>query len=90
MQILLAAFLTLIAASLGFLSPPNGFDTLSTVLVMYIFMGIAGGLFNKIAEKLVGGTQPLGLVFIASALFPGVCHFIGYNLNTISIAEGSS
>eukprot|EP00918_Siedleckia_nematoides_P007585 GHVU01016432.1.p1 GENE.GHVU01016432.1~~GHVU01016432.1.p1 ORF type:complete len:620 (+),score=131.83 GHVU01016432.1:2719-4578(+) len=92
-QILGMAFLTLVFACFGFLSPANRGALLQALLLLFTFMGFPAGYvsarFNKLFEG--GETRRSAKVTLLTALlFPGISFTVFFLLNTMLWAKRST
>jgi len=89
-QVFAMCMLTLIFAALGFLSPANRGSLMTTLLLLYVFMGILAGYFSARCYKMFGGTNWQRETLQTALLFPTVNFAIFFLLNLLVWHEGSS
>ena len=82
--------LTLIFAALGFLSPANRGSLMTTLLLLYVFMGILAGYFSARCYKMFGGDNWQRQTLQTALLFPTVNFVVFFMLNLLVWNEGSS
>ena len=89
-QIISMTLLTLFFACLGFLSPAHRGGLLTTMLLLYVFMGVFGGYTSARFYKMFGGNNwkrnALGTAFIV----PGSIFSIFFVINLFIWSEESS
>lgn len=77
-------------AMLGFLSPAHRGGLLTTMLLLFVFMGIFGGFYSARMYKLFKGESWKSNTLVTALLFPGVCFAMFFLLNFFLVAERSS
>ena len=70
-QLFFMAFVTLVFAALGFLSPSNRGSLMTVVLFFYVFFGIVAGYVSARFYKMLGGEAWKRNVFFTAFLIPG-------------------
>lgn len=89
-QVFAMSLLTLLFAALGFLSPANRGALMTTLLLLFVFMGIFGGYYSARTYKSFNEIKWKQNTFLVALGFPGVC-FIGLLvLNSVIAGEKSS
>eukprot|EP00494_Astrolonche_serrata_P028892 UN29159 len=93
-QIFTMVFLTLIFAALGFLSPANRGALMTTLLLLYVFMGVFAGYYSARVYKMFqvqsNQTDWRGNTMLTAFLFPGVVFTMFFILNLFVWGEKSS
>merc|ERR1719150_2719074 len=89
-QVFAMSLLTLIFAALGFLSPANRGALMTTLLLLFVFMGIFAGYFSARTYKLFNEHDWKKNTLMVALGFPGTCFFLFVFLNTIIAGEKSS
>merc|ERR1719245_2683181 len=89
-QVFAMCLLTLIFAALGFLSPANRGSLMTTLLLLYVFMGIVAGFFSARCYKMFGETNWQAQTLQTALLFPTVNFVVFFLLNLCVWHEGSS
>lgn len=89
-QLTIMAVLTLIAASLGFLSPANKGALLSSVLFFFVLMGMPAGYVSGRFCKLVKEPNHFKATMYTGILVPGVCFAVFFAVNLVAWAKQSS
>lgn len=89
-QVFAMCLLTLIFAALGFLSPANRGSLMTTLLLLYVFMGILAGFFSARCYKMFGETNWQAQTLQTALLFPTVNFVVFFLLNLCVWHEGSS
>lgn len=82
--------LTLVFAALGFLSPANRGSLMTTLLLLYVFMGIFAGYFSARTYKMFGETSWQKQTLQTALLFPTINFIVFFILNLFVWHEGSS
>merc|ERR1719295_1796328 len=82
-QVFAMCMLTLIFAALGFLSPANRGSLMTTLLLLYVFMGILSGYFSARCYKMFGGENWQRETLQTALLFPTVNFTIFFLLNLL-------
>jgi len=94
LQLFVMVFLTLIFAALGFLSPANRGALMTTLLLLYVFMGIFSGYYSarlyKTFQAQTKETDWGGNVLLTALLFPGMVFTMFFILNLLLWGEKSS
>lgn len=88
-QLLGMAVVTLIFASIGFLSPANRGSLMIAILLLYVLMGVTAGYGSSRAYKMFKGKKWQKCTLFAAMLYPGISFFIFFVLNLVVWAEGS-
>lgn len=70
-QIVSMVFVTLVFACLGFLSPATRGGLMTSMLVMYVFMGTPAGFVASRMYKMFGGEQWKSNVLLTACFIPG-------------------
>ena len=82
-QICIMTLVSLVFACLGFLSPPNRGALMTTVLVLYVFLGMVAGYVSARLYKTMGGLQWKSNVLMTAFLYPGIVFGIFFFLNMV-------
>lgn len=90
LQLTVMAVLTLIFATLGFLSPSNRGALLSSVLVFFVLMGLPAGYTAARLAKLLKDENPYRTAMLTGTLFPGVCFAVFFWVNIVAWSKQSS
>jgi len=89
-QVFAMVLLTLVFAALGFLSPANRGALMTTLLLLFVFMGIFGGYYSARTYKSFNELNWKRNTILVALGFPGIC-FIGLlGLNFVIAGEKSS
>ncbi|KRZ12269.1 Transmembrane 9 superfamily member 2 [Trichinella zimbabwensis] len=88
-QILCMAFVTLVLACLGFLSPARRGALMTCGVVLYICFGFVNGYVSATFYKAFGGTLWKKNIFLSAVLCPGII-FAGFFLCNIILWSQSS
>jgi len=89
-QIFTMVFLTLIFAALGFLSPANRGALMTTLLLLFVFMGVFAGYYSARVYKMFGKGDWRSNTIFTALLFPGVVFSIFFVLNLFIWGQKSS
>lgn len=89
-QLLMMAFVLIIFAALGFLSPANRGGMVTALLLLYVFMGSFAGYYSSRLYKLWGGKAWKRNTLITAFFFPGVIGGTAFILNFFVWSTGSS
>ncbi|KAJ3216498.1 hypothetical protein HDU67_009365 [Dinochytrium kinnereticum] len=89
-QILSMAFVTLIFAVLGFLSPSSRGSLTTVMLVFYVVFGSFAGYYSARIYKMFGGESWKLNVILTAFFFPGLLFSIFIVLNFFLVASKSS
>lgn len=89
-QLIAMTFCTMICALLGLTSPANRGALLTTLLLLYVFMGFFSGYTSARIYKLFGGKEWKTNTFLTAFFYPGVMGAIFLFINSIVAVEGSS
>eukprot|EP00485_Elphidium_margaritaceum_P001540 CAMPEP_0202686920 /NCGR_PEP_ID=MMETSP1385-20130828/2674_1 /ASSEMBLY_ACC=CAM_ASM_000861 /TAXON_ID=933848 /ORGANISM="Elphidium margaritaceum" /LENGTH=632 /DNA_ID=CAMNT_0049341601 /DNA_START=80 /DNA_END=1978 /DNA_ORIENTATION=- len=89
-QVFVMCLLTLVFAALGFLSPANRGSLMTTLLLMYVFMGIFAGYFSARCYKMFGETNWQKQTLLTALLYPSINFAVFFVLNLLVWHEGSS
>jgi transmembrane 9 superfamily protein 2/4 len=82
--------LTLFFTALGFLSPAHRGGLLTTILVLFVFMGIFAGYTSARLFKMFGGVPWKRNALGTAMIFPGTCFCMFFFINFFLITEESS
>ena len=77
------AVLTLLFAALGFLSPANRGSLMTTLLLLYVFMGIFAGYYSARCYKMFGETDWQRQTLQTALLFPGLNFLVFFALDLL-------
>jgi len=89
-QIFTMVFLTLIFAALGFLSPANRGALMTTLLLLFVFMGVFAGYYSARIYKMFGQTDWRANTLMTALLFPAVVFTVFFILNLFVWGKKSS
>jgi len=89
-QLIGMSIITLFFAVLGFLSPANRGGLMTSMLLLFVLMGIFAGFASTLLGKVLGLDDWRKLSFATSFAFPGVCFGIFFILNAMVWGEKSS
>jgi transmembrane 9 superfamily protein 2/4 len=89
-QVALSAFVTLIFACIGFLSPANRGALMIVLVLLFVFMGVPGGYTAARTYKMLGETSWQKTIVLQSTLFPVFIFAIFFGLNLIVWHAGST
>ena len=90
MQLVAMTGSTLGFALLGFMSPANRGGLLTSLLLLYVFMGSVGGYWSATLYKLFGGISWKTNFLLTALLFPGGMFTLFTVVDIVAIYEGSS
>jgi transmembrane 9 superfamily protein 2/4 len=90
MQILAMTLATMVCALLGLTSPDNRGGLVTTLLMLYVFMGSFAGYGSARIYKLFNGKEWKRNTFLTATLFPGVMGCIFLFINFFVASYGSS
>merc|ERR550534_699450 len=89
-QVFAMALLTLIFAVLGFLSPANRGALMTTLLLLFVFMGVFAGYFSARTYKSFDEVNWKRNTLMEALGFPGVCFTCFIALNFVVMGETHS
>lgn len=89
-QIFAMVFLTLIFAALGFLSPANRGALMTTLLLLFVFMGVFAGYYSARVYKMFGQSDWRSNTMLTALFFPGVVFTMFFVLNLFVWGKKSS
>lgn len=89
-QVIGMSFLTLIFASLGFLSPAHRGGLLTTMILLFVFMGTWAGYASARVYKMFGGEMWKRNTVGTALFFPGLCFGVFFTINLSLYFEDSS
>ncbi|CAA2965677.1 transmembrane 9 superfamily member 9-like [Olea europaea subsp. europaea] len=81
---------TMIFASLGFLSPSNRGGLMTAMLLLWVFMGLFAGYASACLYKMFKGTEWKKITLKTAFMFPGIIFAIFFVLNGLIWGEKSS
>nr|XP_043623473.1 transmembrane 9 superfamily member 7-like [Erigeron canadensis] len=81
---------TMIFASLGFLSPSNRGGLMTAMVLLWVFMGLFGGYASARIYKMFKGTEWKKNTLKTSFMFPGILFAVFFVLNALIWGEKSS
>lgn len=84
------ALCTMICALFGLTSPSNRGGFLTTLLMLYVFMGSVAGFASARVYKLFNGKEWKNNTFLAATFYPGLMGAIFLGINSFVALEGSS
>jgi len=82
--------LTMAFALLGFLSPANRGGLMTSVLMLFVFLGSFAGYFSASLYKTFGGKDWKKNTLLTAMLLPGTCFSMFFVLNLFIWKDGSS
>jgi len=89
-QVFAMGLLTLVFAALGFLSPANRGALMTTLLLLFVFMGIFGGYYSARTYKSFNELNWKRNTILVALGFPGICFMGLLCLNFVIAGEKSS
>lgn len=89
-QLLAMTFCTMICALLGLLSPDNRGGLLTSLLLIFVFMGAFAGYWSARVYKLFHGKEWKRSTMLTAVLYPGIIGTIFLCVNAIIFQQGSS
>ena len=89
-QIQVMTVCTMVCALFGLTSPSNRGGLLTTLLLLYVFMGSFAGYASARVYKLLDGKQWKQCTALTATLFPGIIGAIFLSINLVVALEGSS
>ncbi|ETO09211.1 Endosomal P24A protein precursor, partial [Reticulomyxa filosa] len=89
-QVIAMSFLTIIFAALGFLSPASRGSLMTTLLILYVTLGILAGYYSARVYKMFAETDWQKQTLQTAFLFPGVNFAVFFILNLFIWHEGST
>jgi len=89
-QVFGMALVTLLFAILGFLSPANRGGLMTAMLLLFVFMGVAGGFFSSRLFKMFKGTSWKRNTLLTAFLFPGIVFGVFLILNLLIWGQKSA
>ena len=89
-QVISMTLVTLAFACLGFLSPATRGGLMTSMLVMFVFLGTPAGFVASRMYKMFGGEQWKANVMSTALFFPGLIFGIFFCLNLVLWAKESS
>lgn len=89
-QLIGMCFLTLIFASLGFLSSAHRGGLVTTMLLLFVFMGVSSGFVSARLYKLFGGEHWKRNTLGSAVFLPGACFLVFFVVNLFLWGEGST
>lgn len=89
-QILAMTLCTMVCALLGLTSPSNRGGLLTTLLMLYVFMGSFAGYASARVYKLFNGKEWKRNTILTATFYPGVMGVIYLSINSFVAANGSS
>jgi len=89
-QLIGMSIITLFFAVLGFLSPANRGGLMTSMLLLFVLMGIFAGLAATYLGKIFGLEDWRKISFATSIAFPGLSFGIFFILDTMLMGEASS
>mmetsp|Transcript_3564 Transcript_3564/g.7394 ORF Transcript_3564/g.7394 Transcript_3564/m.7394 type:complete len:636 (+) Transcript_3564:47-1954(+) len=89
-QILAMTICTMVCALFGLTSPSNRGGMLTTLLMLYVFMGSFAGYASARVYKLFNGKEWKRNTFLTAIFFPGVIGTIFLGINAFVVSYGSS
>jgi len=89
-QLIACAFVVLICACLGFLSPANRGVLLTAMLLLFVFMGIFAGYFSSRCYKMCKGVDWKMNTVMTAMWFPAIVFGVFFFLNLFLWGEHSS
>lgn len=89
-QILAMTLATMVCALFGLTSPANRGGLLTTLLMLYVFMGSFAGYASARVYKLFNGKEWKKNTLLTAMFFPGIIGVIFLSINTFVAYNGSS
>lgn len=89
-QILAMTLCTMVCAVFGLTSPANTGGLITTLLLLFVFMGSFAGYSSARVYKLFGGKEWKKNTFLTASLYPGVMGVIFIAINSFVAFGGSS
>nr|XP_004225567.1 LOW QUALITY PROTEIN: transmembrane 9 superfamily member 2-like [Ciona intestinalis] len=89
-QVISMAFITLVFACLGFLSPANRGALGTTTVIVFVCLGTVAGYVSARLYKTLGGEKWKTNVMMTSFLISGIIFVVFFLMNLILWGEGSS
>ncbi|KAJ1660828.1 Transmembrane 9 super member 2 [Dispira simplex] len=89
-QLFYMAVITLVFASLGFLSPSNRGSLTTMLICFYVLFSSAAGYNSARVYRMLGGTQIKRTVLLSACLVPGFLFTTMFGLNFFLISSHSS
>ncbi|GAB5353843.1 hypothetical protein AAMO2058_000068800 [Amorphochlora amoebiformis] len=89
-QLIGMSIVTLFFAVLGFLSPANRGGLMTSMLLLFVLMGIFAGFAATYLAKIFGMEDWRGISFATSICFPGIAFVVFFILNAMVWGEKSS
>jgi len=89
-QVMGMGVLTLVFACLGFLSPAHRGGLLTTMLLLFVFMGVFAGFTSSRLYKMFGGLHWKSNTVGTAFFVPGVCFCVFFVVNLLIWGEESS
>ena len=89
-QLLCMAIITIIFATMGFLSPANRGALLMAQLLVYVLMGSVGGYTTARLYKTFKGKAWQKATTVMALGFPGVSFCVFFVMNIVALSQGSS
>eukprot|EP00729_Bicosta_minor_P007009 gene7009-26126_t len=89
-QVMIMVLVTLFFACLGFLSPATRGGLMTSMLVVWVFLGTPAGFVASRMYKMFGGEQWKSNVIMTATLFPGLIFAIFFCLNLVLWSKESS
>nr|CAD7408804.1 unnamed protein product [Timema poppensis] len=90
MQIFFMALITIFFAMLGMLSPASRGALMTTVIFLYVFMGLIAGYFSARLYKTMKGREWKRSAFLTAILYPAIVFGLGFFLNFFIWGKHSS
>lgn len=90
LQILAMTLVTMLCALFGLTSPANRGGLLTTLLMLFVFMGSIAGYASARVYKLFNGKEWKRNTLLTAAFYPGVMGVIFLAINTFVMLNGSS
>jgi len=90
MQLLVMASILMLFAVLGFLSPANRGGLLTAMLLLFVFMGSAGGYYSARLYKMFHGKAWKRNTLLTAVCYPGFIASSAFIINFFVWHEGSS
>lgn len=89
-QVISMTMITLVFACLGFLSPATRGGLMTSMLVMFVFLGTPAGFVSSRMYKMFGGIQWKSNVMMTAVVAPGSIFAVFFGLNLVLWAKESS
>jgi transmembrane 9 superfamily protein 2/4 len=90
LQVLTMTMITMVCALFGLTSPANRGSLVTTLLMLFVFMGSIAGYASARIYKLFGGKEWKRNTLLAASFYPSIMGLIFIVINVVTAAGGSS